>query len=70
MAFFRHSGTGVVFGERYWRVKRLNVEKIQAIYFSEILLSPNKHIFVSAKKAGFLWEMCLSWVYLLWEGSV
>ena len=20
MAFFRHSGTGVVFGERYWRV--------------------------------------------------
>ena len=21
MAFFRHSGTGVVFGERYWRVK-------------------------------------------------
>ena len=35
-------------------LKRLKVEKIQAIYSSEILLFPNKQIFVRAKRVCLL----------------
>ena len=38
--------------------KRLNVEKIQAIYFPKSSFSPNKHIFVRAKRVCLLWEKC------------
>ena len=32
MAFFRQSGTGVVFGERYWRVKQIfNIKQMNAV---------------------------------------
>ena len=51
-------------------MQHCNVEKIQAIYFSEILPSKNKHIFLRSERMCLFWKRCLIWVFLLWVGTV
>ena len=44
MSFFGHSGTGVVFGERYWRVK-LEISRLKnRLNLVDSLLTPRSSV--------------------------
>ena len=46
------------------------LKKYRLFIFPKSSSSPNKHIFVRGKTVCLLWEKCLLWVCLLWEGKV
>ena len=47
----------------------LNVEKIQAIYFSEILFSPKKSHFRKRKKGVTIWVSVTIWGVAIMSGD-